>query len=858
MSVGDLRRLCVRKVLDAEIIIMSVQTFRSKAYFDHLADFASVHSFPNKGGRYFEEVHSRAIENIEKYVAVLQTSGRKALSATQRADRKALKVTLAVNTSKKQAYESGVPLRGQREARNLQPKNAIPETSDHDDSSSSDEGGHAKKNKKNTASSSCPLEWMNLKSPPLEMFYFARKVVDEYTYLDHRDIPTVQAIKARCSWVLSGTPPLESFDDVKGIASYLGVNLGAANPIALTKKGDRPSDARKELSKSELFQEFLETKSQSWHMRRRNVAQRFLDRFVRQNIAEIDEIPFRALIQHVAMPAPERAVYLELEHHLHALEMQKTKAAARGSKRKGRNKSDRERRLAEALEGSADAEEALLKRCAQAPSIVGNVGRHTENSAAACSTVVAKRTAELEDCAAQIVREVAAAHRVEEEIRRWAKMSMSKPLTGDRGCDNIFKKHGSSMWQVDGESNTRGKSKKVDKPGKPFDTLTGHQHMREWRQELNQGVGDKDASMQLLALSAEGLNIARKTLNNNGLQANLDGARSPLMGQAKKIKQNIDDRTRPEIIKATPCTNLVFPEPIVKGESTSAKKLRDDTLKELFWALRNQVYELRALNKEYVGRTRSLRFFRAIERAQEEFVASNTRHGDDDAVSMASDIPLLKRAIFSCCGHVGEVSTMHAAAAREECPEPGCGANVRPHSVVECASLGSSVNSSDAALTAKHGAKLGQIVSLVERIPKSERILIFVQFEDLLAQVYSILNKEHIPCLKLKGTAHQMSAIMTKFQSHALKDGDERILLLELHNESASGANLTTANHVIFVHPLHVKTLQNYTMCETQAIGRVRRYGQQKTVSVYRFLVDNSIDLQIYDRRCTEQAKLAE
>ena len=300
------------------------------------------------------------------------------------------------------------------------------------------------------------------KAPPLEMFYFARKVVDEYTYLDHRDVPTVQAIKARCSWVLSGTPPLESFDDVKGIAAYLGVHLGASNPVVLTKKGDRPTDSRKELSKSELFQEFLEAKSQSWHARRQDVAQRFLDRFVRQNVAEIDEIRFQATIQRVVMPAPDRAVYLELEHHLHALEMQKVKAAARG-KKKFRDKSDRETRLSEALEGSADAEEALLKRCARpasAPNTIMNGSSGDGSDVTACSNVVSKRAAELENCATQIVREVAAAHRVEEEIRRWAAVSMSRPLNGDRGCDNIFKKHGNSMWQVDGEKNARGRTKK--------------------------------------------------------------------------------------------------------------------------------------------------------------------------------------------------------------------------------------------------------------------------------------------------------------------------------------------------------------------------------------------------------------
>ena len=44
-------------------------------------------------------------------------------------------------------------------------------------------------------------------------------------------------------------------------------------------------------------------------------------------------------------------------------------------------------------------------------------------------------------------------------------------------------------------------------------------------------------------------------------------------------------------------------------------------------------------------------------------------------------------------------------------------------------------------------------------------------------------------------------------------------------------------------------------MCETQAIGRVRRYGQRKIVHLYRFLVDDSIDIKIYKRRCDEQGK---
>ena len=131
--------------------------------------------------------------------------------------------------------------------------------------------------------------------------------------------------------------------------------------------------------------------------------------------------------------------------------------------------------------------------------------------------------------------------------------------------------------------------------------------------------------------------------------------------RSPEVRRRLDAQTRPEIIKATRCVDLVFLNQLLRAESAPVRKQRDDTLKELFWALRNQVYELRALNKEYVGRTRSLRFFRAIEQAQREFVASQPFSSSDQATNV--QIPLTNRAIFSCCGHVGRSLEMRAAAA---------------------------------------------------------------------------------------------------------------------------------------------------------------------------------------------------
>jgi SNF2 family DNA or RNA helicase len=42
---------------------------------------------------------------------------------------------------------------------------------------------------------------------------------------------------------------------------------------------------------------------------------------------------------------------------------------------------------------------------------------------------------------------------------------------------------------------------------------------------------------------------------------------------------------------------------------------------------------------------------------------------------------------------------------------------------------------------------------------------------------------------------------------------------------------------------------QEYDAHETQAIGRIRRFGQSKKVHVWRFLARNTIDTKIFDER---------
>lgn len=98
-------------------------------------------------------------------------------------------------------------------------------------------------------------------------------------------------------------------------------------------------------------------------------------------------------------------------------------------------------------------------------------------------------------------------------------------------------------------------------------------------------------------------------------------------------------------------------------------------------------------------------------------------------------------------------------------------------------------------------------------------MLIFVQFPDLMKKVAEALDAHSIKFLEIKGSAAAKSSNLLKYQN----DSSERVLLLNVMDESASGANLTVANHAIFLSPLLTQSQEQYNACETQAVFWVSR-----------------------------------
>jgi hypothetical protein len=139
-------------------------------------------------------------------------------------------------------------------------------------------------------------DWTQMKSPPLDMFHFHRLVIDEFTYTkkDHISHAIVTQLSATCRWVMSGTPPTSDFASVKGIAAFLNLHLGVDDDAEGTT--EEVKSRIQDKTAAEAFHSFREVRSAYWHIARDEIAQRFLDTFVRQ-VREYKKARRKILIQ---------------------------------------------------------------------------------------------------------------------------------------------------------------------------------------------------------------------------------------------------------------------------------------------------------------------------------------------------------------------------------------------------------------------------------------------------------------------------------------------------------------------------------------------------------------------------------
>eukprot|EP00972_Heterocapsa_arctica_P099774 14718285-Heterocapsa_arctica.AAC.1 len=257
----------------------------------------------------------------------------------------------------------------------------------------------------------------------------------------------------------------------------------------------------------------------------------------------------------------------------------------------------------------------------------------------------------------------------------------------------------------------------------------------------------------------------------------------------------------------------------------------------------NTQHGLNALLKEMGSRRKVLRFFDAISAGM---LRPGAKVPDDVTGARAP----ARGMVVLPCGHVG-LPASFAQRVREEgrCAVEGCSQeNVHLDEVVHLRELARAGTGGAAEeCEGPFGSKLAVVARRLRRVlaqDATNRALVFCQLPVLMDRLREALAhpQQGVPVELLEGTPQAMHEAVERFSSS--EGEDPRVLLLSL-DERCSGVNLTSANHVLFVHPVLRSGPRSAADIEAQAIGRARRFGQKRTVHVWRFVAKNTLEEQL-------------
>jgi hypothetical protein len=252
--------------------------------------------------------------------------------------------------------------------------------------------------------------------------------------------------------------------------------------------------------------------------------------------------------------------------------------------------------------------------------------------------------------------------------------------------------------------------------------------------------------------------------------------------------------------------------------------------------------------KVYTSSTRTLRFVTNAlkhERRHQESLDILVCDGEhcNSIISDSSDLHLSANCGHAMCEDCIEASK-HLLGI---CPAIGCEKDVKSYHLLHLGKLGRSVASN-------FGSKADELTTLLKKIEaQDQQAIVFVQGHEKIHEMIKILDKVGIEHHQLSGGR----AALRSFEPFT-QDRKKTVLILNSDDESAAGANLTNANHVIFFSPLLKRTQYEYEAQMAQAVGRVRRPGQSNEVYVYRFVSLDTIDVDILEHREHRTTILAE
>lgn len=137
--------------------------------------------------------------------------------------------------------------------------------------------------------------------------------------------------------------------------------------------------------------------------------------------------------------------------------------------------------------------------------------------------------------------------------------------------------------------------------------------------------------------------------------------------------------------------------------------------------------------------------------------------------------------------------------------------------------------------------KLGNLIYYLKHLEPDDKCIIFSQWDSLLHHVGLTLVKNNISLVYCTGTIYQRRNAISDFCKKSTQ-----VIMLSSQN-AASGINLTQANKVIFIEPIH-GTEKYKNDIENQAVSRADRIGQKRPLEIIRFIIKDTVEEEITNR----------
>lgn len=138
----------------------------------------------------------------------------------------------------------------------------------------------------------------------------------------------------------------------------------------------------------------------------------------------------------------------------------------------------------------------------------------------------------------------------------------------------------------------------------------------------------------------------------------------------------------------------------------------------------------------------------------------------------------------------------------------------------------------------KYSTKIDKLLEILNSMPDSNnKLIIYTQFDNMIDKLVQTLNMEGIESIKFENPSQ-----IDEFRNNISK----RVFILS-SIKNASGIDLSFVSNIVIFEPIIGDTLFLRDI-EKQIVGRIYRINQSNDINVYRFIINNTIEFDIFQK----------